>query len=111
VSLLPQPPYLGIRCHGPNVTTCRRVGVAVWVADGTDRVVAVVDGRRIVLRRPKQAGGYWEGLVTFPAGGLGLPPRWYGSSPSKWLRLRLTITRGARAIQRTLRVQLHPGWG
>lgn len=108
---LSRDPYVGVACHGPNNTTCGRVGIAVWVtrSDAT-RVDATVAGSHVRLTPPKTAGSYWVGFVHLPLQRMGLPASWYGTPPKRiTLRLRIRYPSGWRVG--TLRVQLRPGWG
>ena len=107
---LVRPPYLGLACPGPDLTTCGRVGVAVWLRRPARRVRATLNGVPV----PMHAGGlggkgptYWQGFARFAPGRLGLPPRWYGTKPAKWLLLRVVVD-GRR---QSVRAQLRPGWG
>jgi hypothetical protein len=111
---LAQPPYLGIACGGPNMTTCGRVGVAVWLVRPALHVSATLAGVPVRMHAGGLGGRgptYWEGYVTFRPGRLGLPPRWYGSNPAKWLLLRLTISRADGTARGAVRSFLHAGWG
>jgi hypothetical protein len=106
-----QPPYLGIACHGPNTTTCGRIGIAVWLRRPARHVDATLEGVTVRLHDDGLAGQYWTGYVTLPSGQLGLPTRWYGTKPTKWLFLRLTIHRAHGTAQGTIPSLLHAGWG
>jgi len=110
---LAQPPYLGIACPGQNVTTCGRVGVAVWLRRPALHVDARLGGITVTMHAGGLGGRgptYWEGYASFRPGRLGLPPRWYGSNPAKWLLLRLTIRRADGAAHGAVRSVLHAGW-
>ena len=66
---LSQPPYLGIACGGPNMTTCGRVGIAVWLRRPALRIDATVGGVSVRLHDDGLGSRYWTGYVTFrPAG-------------------------------------------
>jgi len=108
---LVQPPYLGVACPGPNVTTCDRVGIAVWVARSPAQVDATLDQHSVRLQLQAAPIGMWVGFVHLPLRSLGIPKTWYGSKPVKMLTLHLRVhfRSGWRAGQ--VRVQLSPGWG
>ena len=106
-----QPPYLGIACPGPNTTTCGRVGIAVWLRGPARRADASLAGVTVRLHDDGLAGQYWTGYATLPPGRLGLPPRWYGTKPTKWLLLRLTIRRADGTTRGAVRSFLPAGFG
>jgi hypothetical protein len=70
---LPRDPYLGLRCHNPKVLRCRRVGLAVWLAQPARDVTAVVDGHDVMLHPraggtgPYRRGLFWEGSFADPS--------------------------------------------
>src|SRR5690242_12228789 len=112
---LAQTPMIGVACRGqPNITTCGRIGVAVWLTHRATSATADLAGAHIRLH----AGGfggrgprYWEGYVHISRQKLALPARWYGTKPVKFLRLHLVIHYPTRTARGTLRLQLRPGWG
>jgi hypothetical protein len=106
-----QPPYLGIACPGPNTTTCGRVGIAVWLHGPARRVDASLAGVTVRLHDDGLAGQYRTGYATLPPGPLGLPLRWYGTKPPKWLLLRGTIRRADGTTGGAVRSFLHAGLG
>src|SRR5437870_4977306 len=94
-----QEPMIGVACPGPNVTTCGRIGVAVWLTRPATAVTAELAGARVRMH----AGGfggqgptYWEGYVHISPARLRLPAHWYGTKPVRILSLRLTIRYPAR---------------
>jgi hypothetical protein len=106
-----QPPYLGVACPGANVTTCGRVGIAVWLAGRPAEVDATLERHSVRLQLKAAPIGMWVGFVHLPLRSLGIPPTWYGSEPVKrlTLHLRVRFRSGWRTGQ--VRVQLAPGWG
>ena len=112
---LARAPYVGIACPGqPNVTTCGRVGVAVWLKQPALAVSAALAGSPLRLH----AGGfggqgprYWEGYVRLSQQQLRLPRQWAGTGPVRVLTLKLTIRYRKRTESGAVRVQLRPGWG
>ena len=101
---LSEPPMIGAR--QPNITTCGRIGIAVWLKRPAIAAIADLAGAHIRLH----AGGfggkrptYWEGYVRRSRQQLGLPV--------KFLRLHLVIRYTARVAKVTVRLQLRPGWG
>ena len=108
-----QPPYLGIACRTPNSTACGRVGVAVWMRRHVGQLVASIDRQTIALRDstsgPARVRTY-VGYVHLTTSDLRLLPHWTGN-PARSLILRLRARFNGRSIERTLRLQLHPGWG
>ena len=112
---LAQPPMIGVACpRQPNLTTCGRIGIAVWLTHRATSATADLAGAHVRLH----AGGfggrgpkYWEGYVHLSRQRLGLPTRWYGTKPVKFLRLHLEIHYPTRVASVTIRLQLRPGWG
>src|SRR5438876_9941970 len=81
---LSQEPMIGVACPGPNVTTCGRIGIAVWLTRPATTVSAELAGVRVRLhagglggQRPK----YWEGYIHLSRARLRLPVHWYGTKP------------------------------
>jgi hypothetical protein len=108
-----QTPYIGVSCPAPNVTTCRRVGIAVWLArHGASAVVVSLAGVRAQLVPPPRdtRSPSWRTFVHLPLAAMGIPVRWYGE-PSKVLTLRISARYGGRWLARTLAVPLSTGWG
>jgi len=111
---LSEPPYLGVACSGPQVTTCGRIGVAVWLTTRALGVDAEVSGARVRLHAGGLGGrgpAYWQGFVRVDRHQLGLPVYWYGTKPVKTLTLKLRIRYPMRVAVGSVRVRLHPGWG
>jgi hypothetical protein len=112
---LAQPPYVGIACKGvPNVTTCGRIGIAVWLKRPARRVDATLSREHVRLHSGGLGGTgpkYWEGYVQIDPHRLGLPKYWYGTKPVKILTLHLVVRDGGGRRQGSVRVQLKPGWG
>jgi len=112
---LAQPPSIGIACVGlPNLTTCGRIGIAVWLKHPARGAHAELDGASVRMH----AGGfggtgptYWEGYVHIDRHRLRLPRQWFGDKPTRLLTLRLSITYRNRTGTGAVRVQLRPGWG
>ena len=94
---LAQPPATGIACIGlPNVTTCGRVGIAVWLKHPARGVQANLDGASVRMH----AGGfggkgptYWEGYVHIDRQRLRLPRQWFGNKGARAASPRLGLTR------------------
>jgi hypothetical protein len=111
---LSQEPMIGVACPGPNVTTCGRVGIAIWLTRPARGVTAELAGARVRLH----AGGfggqgptYWEGYARISQARLRLPVRWYGAKPVRVLNVQLSIRYRMRVASGTVRLQLRPGWG
>ena len=104
-------PYVGVACHQPNVTTCGRVGIAVWLARRhAIRVYATLAGVQVRLTPPEAVGGFWVGFVRLPLRKMGLPTSWAGEPPVRLaLAIRIHYPSGWRSD--TLRLYLHSGWG
>jgi len=110
---LAQTPYVGVSCPAANVTTCGRVGVAVWLGRrGASEVVISLAGVRARLGPPPRdtSSPSWRGFVHLPLTKLGIPAVWDGE-PSKTLMLRVRARYGAHWFVRTLAVPLSTGWG
>ena len=118
---LSQAPDMGVACRG---SSCRAVGLAVWLRDRAASVTATVAGHPMALSATRAfprpgAGATFVGyldsyrlltrvpLVTGPA-----PTTWgtSGRWPSARVRLRIDDGRG-RIIVTRLVVTLAPGWG
>jgi hypothetical protein len=108
---LVRPPYLGVACPGADVTTCGRVGIAVWLTERPTEVNAILDGHRVRLRLEAAPSGQWIGFVHLPLRSLGLPVHWYGTRPFKRMTLHLRVRSRSGWREGTVRVQLSPGWG
>ena len=111
---LSQEPMIGVACPGPNLTTCGRIGIAVWLTRPAATVRAELAGLHVRLH----AGGfggqgpkYWEGYVHISRARLRLPAHWYGTKPVRVLKLHLAIRYPSRVATGTVRLQLRPGWG
>lgn len=112
---LAQPPTIGVACRGlPNLTTCGRIGIAVWLKRPARGVDAALSGAHVHLH----AGGfggtgptYWEGYVHIDRRRLGLPRQWYGTKPVRFLMLHLTVRYAGGTRSGSVCVQLRPGWG
>jgi hypothetical protein len=111
---LSQEPMIGVACPGPNLTTCGRIGIAVWLTRPAASVSAQLAGARVRLH----AGGfggqgptYWEGYVHISRERLRLPVYWEGAKPVRILTLHLTIRYPVRVATGTVRLQPRPGWG
>lgn len=110
---LAQTPYVGVSCPAANVTTCGRVGIAVWLArPGASEVDAVLAGTRVRLGPPptEGPGQSWRGFVHLPVASMGLP-RWWAGSPARILTLQLRVRYGSSWREAHTRVWLSPGWG
>jgi hypothetical protein len=112
---LAQPPSLGIACpNQPNITPCGRAGIAIWLKRPAQHVKASVGGKTIRLH----AGGfggtgptYWEGYVHSSPTTLQLPAQWYGTKPTRRIKLTLVVRYSSGAATGATLVQLRPGWG
>jgi hypothetical protein len=115
--LLWRQPYMGVSCRRPNVTTCDRVGLAVWLRRPARHIVARVNGRRLALddpdwgntqdpRGPLYVGFLRPAGLTDPGGPLGVPKHYEGVPPrAAWVELDVDgRTTG-------LVVPLSAGWG
>jgi hypothetical protein len=106
-----QPPSVGVACLRPNVTTCGRIGIAVWLAHPARSVSATVQDQSIRLTPPgpgRRHPAYWSGYTHVS---LGLPWRWFGTKPVRFVDLQLVIRYATRKATGTVRVRLRPGWG
>ena len=111
---LSQPPLVGVACPGPNLTTCGRIGIAVWLKKPAAGVTAVLRGHRVRLHAGGLGGPgptYWEGYAHLTRRQLRLPRQWFGTKPIRSLLLRLTIAYPSGALTGVVRLQLRPGWG
>jgi hypothetical protein len=104
-------PFVGVSCPRPNVTTCGRVGIAVWLAHPAQEVDATLGGHRVRLRLLNAPSGMWIGFVHFRRGALGIPAIWYGGSPVKRMTLHLRVRSSSGWRTGAVRIQLQPGWG
>ena len=110
---LARPPYIGVACRRvPNLTTCGRIGIGVWLKRPARGVDAALSRAHVRLH----AGGfggtgptYWEGYVRVRK--RDLPRGWYGGDPPFFLRLRINLRYPTGTARGTVRVLLHPGWG
>jgi hypothetical protein len=108
-----QPPYLGVACRRLNSTGCGRVGVAVWLKHHVDQLTASVDGQRLELHDTTVGRAYVQtyiGYLHLSPRQLRLPQHWIGSPPRP-MAIRLRAILHGETAARTLRLQLHPGWG
>jgi hypothetical protein len=112
---LSETPMIGVACpRQPNITTCGRIGIAVWLKRPATAATADLAGATVRLHAGGFGGegpAYWEGYVRLSRQRLGLPVQWYGTKPVRFLRLHLVIRYPARTARGTLRLQLRPGWG
>ncbi|HZV27030.1 MAG TPA: hypothetical protein VFG00_12145, partial [Acidothermaceae bacterium] len=93
---LAQMPYVGVSCPEANVTTCGRVGVAVWLSRrGASEVVVSVAGVRARLGPPPRntSSPSWRTFVHLPLARMGIPAVWDGE-PYKVLTLRVLVRYG-----------------
>jgi hypothetical protein len=112
---LAQRPTAGVACpNRPNVTTCGRVGIGVWLKRPARSVEVSIDGMSLRLH----AGGfggtgptYWEGYARLDLRRLGIPPVWIGARPTVFLMLHLVVRYPGRTASGRVRVQLRAGWG
>lgn len=117
-----RPPYMGVTCRRPNSVRCDEIGLAVWLEKPAERLSARIAGAPLELRSPGEfvlgKGTGWEGYLH-PAGLDDGPLRvsatsgghWEGDPPvSAIVRLTAEYADGTSA-ERTLRIQLSPGWG
>jgi hypothetical protein len=112
-----QPPYLGVSCRRPNVTTCDRVGLAVWLRHPAHKITARVNGRRVTLddphwgntqdpRGPLYVGFLQPAGLTDPGGALEVPARWEGMpARSAWVDLDVDGHKTGMVVW------LRAGWG
>ena len=119
--------YMGVSCRKPNSVSCDRVGLAIWLKEPAERLVAEIEGHRLELESPGEfvpgTGIGWEGYLQ-PAGLLdpggplavrpepGQPPDyWSGVQPvTASIRLTATYSDGTTATK-MIRAPLRPGWG
>jgi hypothetical protein len=101
--------YLGVACG--NVTTCDRVGVAVWLTHPASEVDATLAGVHVRLEPPRRTQDYWGGFVYVPLRSLGLPSWWDGAHPAKAMTLHLRLHYSSGWRDGDVRVELSPGWG
>jgi len=110
---LAESPYAGVSCSEANVTTCGRIGVAVWLARrGAGEVDAVLAGARVRLQPPPKGAPApsWRGFVHLPQATLGLPRVWTGE-PAKRVALEVRARYGSTWREARTLVRLSPGWG
>jgi hypothetical protein len=121
---LARQPYIGVACRNPNSIACDRVGLAVRLKRPARRLEARVAGHRVRMRSPGEfvtgRGIGWEGYLQ-PAGlksgalavepELGTTDRWIGRKPVTATVSLRAHDRDGTWRSRTLRVQVHPGWG
>jgi hypothetical protein len=94
--LQPRPPRMSVACPRAGSIACDRIGLVVWLRTPARRVVAKIDGRRLVLDAPRLSGPATNGLrrrfggYLRPAGlidgplpipGLHGGTRWTGDPP------------------------------
>jgi hypothetical protein len=113
-ALARQQPVIGIACPDPNITTCGRIGVAVWLQRPATSASATLAGVSLRLH-PGGLGGrgraYWEGYVHLSRQQLRLPVTWAGEKPVRFMALRLRVNYPNRVAVGSIRVRLRPGWG
>lgn len=112
---LAQPPSIGVACIGQaNVTTCGRIGIAVWLKRPAQAVTVRLAGFPIRLHQGGFGGvgpTYWEGYIHLPETVLRLPTHWEGANPTRWLVLRLHIRYASGSASGSQRLLLRAGWG
>lgn len=119
--------YMGVRCREPNSVSCDRVGLAVWLKQPAETLVAQIEGRRVELASPGEfvpgEGTGWEGYLRHaglldPGSPLAVAREpgqpadyWSGRKPIE-AKVRLTAgySDGSTATK-TIRTSLRPGWG
>jgi hypothetical protein len=102
--------FIGVTCG--NITTCNRVGVAVWLRHPATEVDATLSAVHVRLRAPQRpTRDYWSGFVHLPLRSLGLPSWWDGAHPAKAMTLHLRVHYSSGWRDGDVRVQLSPGWG
>ena len=128
---LAKPPYMGVRCPGPNSLACDRVGLAVWLRRPASHLEATIADKPLRMGIPRGVrfgrgtyfgprGAYYEGFLR-PAGltrpgPLRVTPDggdyyWVGRHPLD-ARVRLVARfRDGSSASTTVRVPLRPGWG
>jgi hypothetical protein len=119
--------YMGVRCLTPNSVACDRVGLAIWLKEPAESLVADIEGRELELVSPGEfvpgKGTGWEGYLQpaglrSPDGALAVAPErgrpadyWSGVKPVE-ARIRLTATyEDGTTATKTITAPLHPGWG
>jgi hypothetical protein len=110
---LAQAPYVGVSCPKANVTTCGRVGVAVWLGRrGASEVLVSLAGVQVRLGPPPRntSSPSWRAFAQLPLARMGIPALWDGQ-PSKALELTVRARYGRLWLSRTLVVPLSTGWG
>jgi hypothetical protein len=108
-------PYLGLRCRNAPRRDCRRVGIDIVFRPTATRVVALIEGQRIVLRTPGQHDGvrYHDWVGTFT--GAHFLPRGRFSLNDEPLyvaaEVRVRFADGGQAHALFPHVLVAPGWG
>jgi hypothetical protein len=121
-SVLAREPYMGVRCPGPGVIECDRVGLAVWLKRPARSVSATIAGRPLRLDDPHWSAPPYGGDRTMFAGFLeraGIRDRlhvtqpgehyWGIEPPAPVVELRIAYADG-RVTQTTLLIRLRPDW-
>jgi hypothetical protein len=127
-SVLAHPPHLGVTsCGGePNVITCDRIGLAVWLSTRATALEAWIGGKPVAMTiRPNSAEregrgrffvGYLHPAGLSSPGPLHVTPDgpgdyWAGGNPvSVPVRLVVHYPDGSSA-EVTVQTELQPGWG
>jgi hypothetical protein len=120
-----RPPHMGIACPGADSIACDRVGLTVWLRRPARRVVAKIDGRRLILDDPTFSGPATNGLrrrfagYLRPAGlaggllGRKLPPgttRWAGV-PAIRAHVIINVFYADGSVgAAAMRIRLSPRW-
>jgi dipeptidyl aminopeptidase/acylaminoacyl peptidase len=116
--------YLGVACPAPNSIACDRVGLAVWLDEPAERVVATIGDRTFALDderwpddpRGEAHIGYLQPAGLTTDGPLHVepdePPDRLVRGDAATPRVTLRITRKDGGVDTTvIRAGLHPGWG
>lgn len=107
-----QTPFVGVACHIASRPSCGRIGIAVWLRTPARSVIATLNGVQVKLRNQNSGGRVvtYIGYVHLAASSLRLPSVWAGSPP-RYVILHVVARRGTVTAAKTVRLQLHPGWG
>jgi hypothetical protein len=118
---------MGVACHVPNVITCDRVGLSVWLRRRAVSVSATIAGAPLKLNDPHWSYVARSGRQTIyiyagflqPAGLVSrlhvIPPNhapvWLGgNAPSPLVRFQIKYANG-QVVRTQEHVYLSAGWG
>lgn len=124
--VLARQPYMGVACRWPNLVSCDRVGLAVWLKRPAESVTATVSRQPLTLKPagiPAPPLGQREAMFTgfLQKPGLlkilgekllGPPGAGYAFLSQPSLKVRLQVDYGhGQLVTTTTETSLEPGWG